>query len=213
MFLPGVPVTWLLPSPGPQEHQHYAFEYDSGDEGERKDRRPRLQSFCESLGRGRPQEAPAPSTSLPPCTHGGGGAHVLRRLQNLQKTLRSFPSTGRTGDFSVLLEPHNPVCAQETVTLNSLRGGPAVKILLRGPRVPSAPHPILSPAPPDPAPHPHPGRTASAFPYHSENRSQLQSGGREKVTSIQLPKRPFMVPGVLRTSTPKDMRWGFFCVC
>lgn len=130
----------------------------------------------------------------------------------MEKTLRSFPSTGRTGDFSVLLEPHNPVCAQETVTLNSLRGGPAVKILLRGPRVPSAPHPILSPAPPDPAPHPHPGRTASAFPYHSENRSQLQSGGREKVTSIQLPKRPFMVPGVLRTSTPKDMRW-FLCVC
>lgn len=43
-------------------------------------------SFRESLGRGRSREAPAPSTSLPRCTRGGGGARVLRRLQNLQNT-------------------------------------------------------------------------------------------------------------------------------
>lgn len=113
--------------------------------------------------------------------------------------------------FSVLLGPHNPVCAQETVTLNSRRGGPAVKILSRGPRVPSAPHPILSPAPPDPASHPNPGRTASAFPYHSENRRQLQNGA-EKGYFYSTPKTSLHGTRCFKNQHPKRHEMVFLCV-
>lgn len=86
-----------------------------------------LGSFCESPGRGCPQKAPAPVTSPPPHTRGGRGARVLRRLQYLQNTELFSGVQAEPGNSSALLEPRNPACAQETVTLNPRRGT-AVKI-------------------------------------------------------------------------------------
>lgn len=87
-----------------------------------------LGSFYVSPGRGRPRKAPAPGKSPPPHTRGGRGARVLRRLQYLQNTEHFSRVQAEPGNPSALLEPRNPAGAEEIVTLNPRRRGPAVNI-------------------------------------------------------------------------------------
>ena len=103
-------------------------------------------SFRESPGRGRPQEAPAPSTSPPPSTRGGSGARVLRRLQHLQNTAH-YPSTGRTGRLCSARAPQSRLRPGNGDLEPEEGRTDCEKTHSRGPRVHSAPRPHLSPGP------------------------------------------------------------------
>lgn len=89
LCVPGVPHHVVSPSPQPGPPGAAApparvGQQSGGEEEGLEATSPG--SFRQSPGRGRPQEAPAPSTSPPPSTRGGSGARVLRRLQHLQNT-------------------------------------------------------------------------------------------------------------------------------
>lgn len=165
-------------------------------------------SFRESPGRGRPQEAPAPSTSPPPSTRGGSGARVLRRLQHLQNT--AYYSEYRQNRATLsLLEPRNLVCAQEMVTLNPRRGGQTVKThiqedrgftprrVLTFPQDLSPPCPISIPgAPPSPA----------AL-RNADGCKAGGGGGVQRKGYFSSPKCPFTVPRVLyQEQAPQNTR-------
>lgn len=140
-------------------------------------------------------------------TRGGRGARVLKRLQHLQNTQHFSRVQAQPGNSCALLKPRNPARAEKTVTLNPRRRGSAAQTLERGRKVLSEPHLTLPQHRPPPPPIP---TEREPFPRRSENSSQLQSGGRTRVTPIQLPKWSFLGTAcfVLRTSTHKT-RDGF----
>lgn len=129
----------------------------------------------------------------------------------MQKTLRSFPSTGRTGYFSVLLEPHNPVCAQETVTLNSLRRASCkntferTKGSLRASRYPFPS--TTRPGIPSP-----PGAHCLCFPLPLGEPQPVAKRGQRKGYFYSTPKTSLHGTRCFKNQHPKRHEMGFLCV-
>lgn len=132
LCVPGVPITWRLPSPQPRPpgSQSHPLEYDSRAKWERRNPGLRLGSFCESPERGQgrwsPREADAQHIRAFPHPR-------WRRCACPQETPALAKNTAlfsEHGQNPATLSRH-PVRAQETVTLNPRRGRPAVKIHFR----------------------------------------------------------------------------------
>lgn len=157
-----------------------------------------------------PREAPKPSTSLPPCTRGGCGARVLRRLQHLQNTPLFSENRQNRATFLSCWSPAT-LCAPGNRDLEPEEGRTSCENNLDRTEGSLHASPYSFPSTAHPASHPHRGRTA--FPHHLANRSQLQSRRREKVTPIHSPKRSFHGIKCFKNQHPKRHETVFFKCC
>lgn len=196
LCVPGVPVTWRLPSPLAPHCSGLGIAPATGwsrtaRQGGRGGTRGHTPGQFPWRPRGATRDGGAGTSRLPTLSFSGPSALAKRRAP--------LCATAERG-HSAQLEPCN------SVPLNPRRGGRAVAARSREDRgsLRVSPRPPTSNTPAAVLPW------CMGFPVHSGKGGQLQREGRGKGYSHSTPRGSFPEAAwfLLRTSTRKDTRWG-----